>query len=222
MNENNVFSEDTADLDKDAFDIALLQAAMNLASLEGWHHFSMVEAAKEAGLPIDAVRSRYPLKSLLLLRLGKMADESALRDEGQGSSLREHLFDLIMRRFDLFQEYREGIRSVLHTLPRDPALTAFLAGATLDSMRWIADAAGIDCSGLGGICRINGLAAIWGTALRAWEKDESQDLGITMAALEKSLEKAERYGVLKPSSRRKMQDAISHTGTPNHNLELES
>ncbi|MBS1062943.1 TetR family transcriptional regulator [Gluconobacter wancherniae] len=207
--------------DSDALDIAFLQSSFTLAARDGWSRFSLVEAAKNAGLPLEVVRTHYPLKSMLLLRLGRLADESALRDDGAGT-LREHLFDLLMRRLDVFQDYREGLRAVMHAVPYDPALGAILTGATLDSIRWVADAAGLDCTGLGGVWRINALGAVWGHALRAWEKDESPDLGSTMAALDTALNKAERFGVLKASARRKLEDATRSSGLPDHELELES
>lgn len=210
------------DMAQEAFDAALLQSALSLAASEGWHRFSLVDAAREAGVPVETVRKRYPVKALLLLQLGRLADASALRDDGDGGTLREYLFDLIMRRFDIFQEYREGVRAVLQAVPYDPALAAFLAGTTLDSMKWLAEAAGIDCTGFGGVCRINALAAVWAHAMRAWEKDESPDLAATMAALDGALDRAERYGILKPSARRKMDEALNNTGLPDHDLELES
>jgi len=52
-------SDSTPELDREAFDIALLQSALSLAGSDGWHRFSLVDAAREAGLPVDAVRSRY-------------------------------------------------------------------------------------------------------------------------------------------------------------------
>lgn len=209
-------------LDREAFDFALLAAAFDLAARSGWSRLSLVEAAREARLPVETVRARYPFKALLLLRLGRLADESALRDEETGESPRARLFDLMMRRFDIFQDYREGLRAVLHALPYDPPLAALLAGATLDSVRWLADAAGLDGAGIGGVLRVNALAAVWAHALRAWEKDDSPDLGKTMAALESALDRAERFGVLKPSPRRRMEEAMGRTGVPDHGLELES
>ncbi|EHH67807.1 hypothetical protein [Gluconobacter morbifer] len=219
---DDMASESRSEMDREAFDLALLQSALTLAGDRGWHRFSLVEAARDAGLPVEKVRALYPVKPLLLLLLGRLADESALRDDGNGGTLREYLFDLMMRRFDIFQEYREGLRAVLHALPYDPPLAALLTGATLDSMRWLAEAAGVDCAGLGGIWRVNALAAVWGHAFRAWEKDESSDLSSTMAALDSALGRAERLGILKPSPRRKMDEAMANTGLPDHDLELES
>lgn len=138
---------------------------------------------------------------MLLTRLGRIADESALRDDGAGITVRERVFDLLMRRFDVFQQYREGIRAVLHALPYDPPLAALMAVLTLDTMKWIADVAGVDTEGLRGKIAVNGIAGIWAYTLRAWEKDESLDLSSTMAALDQALDRAERFSLLRPRPR---------------------
>lgn len=43
-----------------------------------------------------------------------------------------------------------------------------------------------------------------------------------MAALDTALNKAERFGILKASARRKLEDATRSSGLPDHELELES
>ncbi|BAT20979.1 TetR family transcriptional regulator [Asaia bogorensis NBRC 16594] len=210
------------EIDREEFDLALLEAGFTIAAEKGWPRFTLVEAAQRAGLPIDEVRARFPFRHSLLFRLGRLADESAFRDDGLSGSVRERIFDLFMRRFDVFQQYREGIRAVLQALPTEPGLTLLLGAATLDTMRWMAEVAGVECSGLGGVMRLNGLAGVWGFALRAWEKDESADLSQTMAALDQGLDKAERFGVLKPSPDRLMDQASQRSGIADHPLELET
>lgn len=185
--------------DQEAFDTTLLQSAMTLAARDGWSRLSLVEAAREAGLPVDAVRARFPFRHSVLFHLGRIADESALRDDGMGSSVRERLFDMLMRRLDVFQQYREGVRAALHALPFDLPLAALLAGATMNTLRWLAEAAGLDLDGPAGLLRLHALAALWAGTLRAWEKDESDDLAATMSALDRGLDRAERLGMLKPS-----------------------
>ena len=101
-----------------------------------------------------------------------MADQAALQDAPSEGSVRDKLFDLLMRRFDLFQAHRDGVKAVLRSLPADPPL-ALLAGiATKRSMRWMLQAAGVDATGLRGEIQIRGLLAVWLWAVRAWEKDE--------------------------------------------------
>ncbi len=210
------------DIDREEFDLALMEAGFSLAAEKGWHRFSLVEAAHRAGLTVDEVRARFPFRHSLLLRLGRLADESAFRDDGLSGSVRERVFDLFMRRFDVFQQYREGIRAVLQALPAEPGLAVVLSAATFDTMRWMADLGGIDRSGFSGMLRLNGLVGVWGFALRAWEKDESPDLSQTMAGLDQALDKAERFGVLKPSPDHLMEEATRNTGIADHSLELET
>lgn len=191
----------TVGIDPKVFDRALIESALHLAGEQGWHGFSLVDAARDAGLPIEQVRLRYPFKGIVLVRLNRLADEASLHDIDSDMTLREKLFDLCMRRLDAFQEYRSGLRKVLHTLPRDPTLAALIGTATFDSLRWIADCAGLDRRGLRGTARLHGLAMVWAHTVRTWEKDDSPDLSNTMNTLDQALNRAEQFGFLKSISR---------------------
>ncbi|GAA3677181.1 MULTISPECIES: TetR family transcriptional regulator [Acetobacter] len=182
-------------MDNDDFDTALVSAALTLAQDRGWNSVTVLAAAREAGLPLPEARQRFPLKASILLRLGRMADDVALADDMLCGTARERLFDLLMRRLDVFQQYRDGLQSVLRSLPMDPVLTLLLGGATVESMRWMADAAGINTNGVSGFVHVNMLVAVWTHTLRVWEKDESPDMGSTMAALDQALDKAGRFGL---------------------------
>ncbi|GBQ65954.1 TetR family transcriptional regulator [Ameyamaea chiangmaiensis NBRC 103196] len=179
--------------DTEHFDTALLKAALELAALRGWRGLTVVDAARDAGLPLDEARSRFPCKAAILMRLGRLADESALRDDQLSGSARERLFDLLMRRIDVFQHYRDGVTAVLKGLPFDPALAALLGAATVDSMAWLARTAGIETTGLRGLVRIKLVVGVWAMGIRAWMRDESEDLAVTMAALDGALDKAARF-----------------------------
>lgn len=182
-------------MDNDDFDAALVSSALTLSAERGWSHISVLDAARDAGLSLREARQRFPLKASILLRLGRMADDVALADDTVSGNTRERLFDLLMRRLDVFQQYREGLSSVLRSLPMDPPLAIILGGATLESMRWMADAAGISANGVGGFVRVNMIVGIWTHTLRAWEKDDNPDMGSTMAALDLALDKAGRFGL---------------------------
>ena len=154
------------------FDTALIRAAMAQAELHGWRRVSVVEAAREAGLPLDRARLHYRSSACILLRLGMLADQAALIDDGSEGTARERLFDMLMRRFDVLQQYREGVRAVLSAAPYDPGLALMLANETRASMAWMAQAAGLDTQGMSGAISVAGLTAIWLQAARAWERDE--------------------------------------------------
>src|SRR5205823_2677905 len=110
------------------------------------------------------------------------------------------LFGLLMRRIDVLQAHRAGVLALLAAIPADPLLTLGLAGANLRSMAWMLDAAGVSSAGPAGMLRTKGLLGVWLWTLRAWRGDTDPDLGPTMAALDKALERAERLAGWLPGS----------------------
>ena len=178
---------DDSDLDR-----ALLGGLFEQAALQGWPNASVASAARDAGLPLDRVRARFPSKGAALLRFGLLADQAALGSGTPDETPRERLFDMVMRRYDSLQQHRDGVLALLRVLPGDPGTSALLYTATLRSMAWLLDAAGVPTGGLAGQLRIHGLLAIWLRGLRAWQDDDTGDLSATMAVVDKSLDQALR------------------------------
>lgn len=174
------------------FDSALVAAAFRLAGEHGWRKLTVTAAAREAQLPLSEARVRFPSKASLLLAFGRLADQAALLDAPDHGPVRDRLFDLLMRRFDVLQAHRKGVTSVLRSLPTDPPTALLLAWATQRSMRWMLQAAGIEASGPRGELQVRGLLAVWLWAMRAWERDASEDLSGTMAAVDAALQRAEQ------------------------------
>jgi len=100
------------------------------------------------------------------------------------------LFDLLMRRIDYLQTHRSGVLALLRAMPSAPPMALLLACATRRSMRWMLEAAGVAALGPCGELRVRGLIAVWLWTLRAWERDTSEDLSGTMAALDAALRRA--------------------------------
>jgi AcrR family transcriptional regulator len=179
-------------MDDDAFDRALIAAAFTQAAELGWRHVTVVGAAREAGLPLPRARARFPSRAALLLRFGRIADQAALAELPGEGSVRDQLFDLVMRRIDVLQAHRAGVLALLYALPHDPPTAVLLACATKRSLRWLAQSASVDLAGLRGELKLRGLVAIWLWTLRAWERDDTADLSATMAALDAALNRAEQ------------------------------
>ena len=173
-----------------ALDQAVIKAVFDQAAFRGWPDVSLVEAARDADLPLGRVRARFPDKVAVLLRFGVVADQMALAGGSNEPAARERLFDMIMLRFDALQQHRDGVRALMASLRTDPATSTLLYGATLRSMAWLLDAAGLRSGGLLGALRTHGLLALWLYALRAWEQDDSPDLAATMAAVDRGLDRA--------------------------------
>ena len=183
-----------------AFDEAFLASAFAEIAATGWADFRLADAARAASLPLADVRRRFPRREVVLLRLGQFADEAALTDAEQAelaggplSPPRDRLFDMLMRRIDVFQQHRMGVLALLDSLPADPPTALLLADATRASLRWLGEAAGLKLGGLGGMLRVGGLSMVWLAALGAWRRDESVDLAGTMAALDRAIDRLARF-----------------------------
>ena len=168
-------------MDDAAFDNALIAAAFQLAAEQGWRRVSVAAAARAAGLPLARARERFPGRSAILLRFGRLADQAALAEAPSEGPVRDRLFDLLMRRIDALQTHRAGVLA-LRALPAEPPTALLLALATRRSMRWMLAAGGIPTGGIHGELRVKGLLAVWLWTLRAWRADDGEDLGTTIGA----------------------------------------
>ncbi len=175
------------------FDRRLITAAFSLAAARGWRRVSIVDAAREAELKLDRARERFAGRHALLRRFGRLADQAALAEAPTEGSVRDRLFDLMMRRIDFLQTHRAGMLALLRALPADPAMALLLGCANRRSLGWMLNAAGVSTGG-GPIShlRVSALLGVWLWTLRAWQQDEAPDLSATMAALDQGLSRAER------------------------------
>jgi AcrR family transcriptional regulator len=178
-------------MDNAEFDAALLASAFSLAAERGWSGVSVAQAARDANLPLDRTRRRFPGRCAVLLRFGSLADQAALKLATDEGPHRDRLFDILMRRIDFLQSHRAGVLALLRHLPADPATTLLLAAANQVSMGWMLEGAGISSHGPRGLLRRKGLLAVWLWTLRAWQRDDNEDLAATMAALDQALSRAE-------------------------------
>ncbi|WP_291426041.1 TetR family transcriptional regulator [Acidocella sp.] len=177
------------------FDQALVSAAFALGAQDGWRKVSPAAAALHAGLDLGTARARFGSCGAILRKFGEMADCHALQGALAEGAVRDRLFDMLLRRFDFLQLHRDGVVALLRFLPAAPSLGLCLAHATVESMGWLLEAAGVSATGLRGEVRKRGLALVWGYGARAWLRDETPDLAATMAAVDKALAQADALAV---------------------------
>ncbi|UPY37415.1 TetR family transcriptional regulator [Sediminicoccus sp. KRV36] len=175
-------------------DQAILSAFWRVLAGSGWHGLTLRAVAAEAGLPLADLRRHFTCPLEILGAHQRAVDAGVLEGtvEDMSSTARDRLFDVLMRRLDALQPDRPGVVRLLHDLPRAPLLALWFARRNLSAMAWMLEAAGLDAAGPAGLARAQGLGAVWLAALRAWEKDESEDLSATMAALDRALDQADR------------------------------
>jgi len=183
----------------------ILDKALALAAERGWAAVSLAAIAAAADVPLAEVRRHFDSRAAILRAVLRRIDAEALaaRDpakQGQGGepgsadereSARDRLFDLMMARFEALTPHRQALASLMATAPADPLAAAGLLPAYLNSMVWMLEGAGISTTGLRGLLRANGLAALNLAVSRVWLKDESPDLTKTMVALDRWLARAD-------------------------------
>ena len=172
----------------------VIETAMALAAEGRWRDLSLAEIAEAAKVPLAKVYPVYPLRAAILDAFVRRIDAAVLAEsdpEDLDGSARDRLFDVLMRRFDALDPYKEAVATVAYDQARDP-LTALASACRLGrSMALMLEAAGLASGGLRGALRVKGLAAIYLATLRVWLRDESADKARTMAALDRQLRRAE-------------------------------
>ncbi len=182
----------------------VLDAALKLASGMRWRDISMEMIAEESGASLGRVYELFPSRMALLNAFIRRTDKAVLagHDFGDASEpVRERLLDVIMRRLDALAPYKDAVASITRDLGRDPGALLCAGPAFMNSMAWSLEAAGVSASGLPGIVRTKGLAAIYLSAIRVWLRDDTQDQSETMAYIDKNLKRAESAMSMMPFRR---------------------
>jgi AcrR family transcriptional regulator len=170
-------------------------ACLTLLGERGWHGFALRDVAAACGLSLADLYRRYPTRPALLAAWLATIDAALLQGveaEEPGDTVRDRLFDTMMRRYDLLVPHRAAVRRLREDLRRDPAAALALAPAIDRAMAVVLEAAGLASDGWRGHLRRQGLALVHARVLSVWEDDDTADLSRTMVALDRHLKTAER------------------------------
>jgi len=167
----------------------VIDAAFELALEHGWRDLSLAEIAEAAGLPLSEVYPLFPSKQAILDGFSREVDAAMLAEgsEGLDSPARDRLFDMVMRRFDALQPYKEALGVILQDQLRDPLVACCGLGRLARSMAATLEAAGFSTTGCRGTLRVKGISAIYLSTLRVWLRDDSEDIAATIAHLDTHL-----------------------------------
>lgn len=169
-----------------------LKAGLELASTRPWQTIPLLEIASRADISMSELYGIAD-KDTLSDALDGWADQAMSAEAiDLEDTPRERLFDVIMRRFELMEDHRAGVLSLMRARDRSPGRLAALLKARNTSARWALSCAGLD-RGNSPDLSAKSLALAWviGKTERAWRKDESGDFARTMATLDAELTLAE-------------------------------
>lgn len=156
----------------------------------GWHGASLSDAADRSAIPADDLAAAAGDRHDALAMLVDHALREAFLGAATGGSVRDRLFDGIMRGLDVAQAQRPALLAVVAA--RDPGVALLIGGRAQRGVRRLADGAGVDLSGVRGLARLAALGGLLAALLRVWAKDDSPDMAGTMAELDRLLERAEK------------------------------
>ncbi len=175
-----------------------LDAFLGLIAEKGFADVSLREVAQAAGLGFADLYRLYPDKMSLAAAFMARIDAEVL--EGTPTdpeeTVRDRLFDVMMRRYDALKPHRAALRALRRAGTRDPMVALSMGPALRRSMSAMLEAASVPSEGLPGALRQNGLLAIHYAVSRVFDGDESGDLSKTMAALDGRLKTAEHWSQL--------------------------
>ncbi len=173
----------------------LLDLAFQQIAAEGLAGFSRVALARGSGRPLAEVYEEFPTRTAVLAALGRRLDRAMLAidpAELDGMTVRERLFELIMRRLEAMAPYREGLRRIARESRGEPALLLQSLCNLERFAGWLAEGAGIRRRGLLAVAAVPALICVYVRAFNVWLADDSPDLARTLAALDRDLDRLER------------------------------
>jgi hypothetical protein len=170
----------------------LARAALATAGSSPWRTLTLLDLARAAGRPVSDF---YGASMGEAVDCVEEAFDRAISDNLEAldasQSVRDRLFDLIMKRFEAMEPHRAAVLAMEAGLDRDPILLAAQHQRHVRCARWVLALAGLEADGMTGNARAQGLGVIVGQARSAWRGDDAGDFTKTMASLDKNLRRAE-------------------------------
>ncbi len=109
------------------------------------------------------------------------------------SSQRDMLFEIMMARFDILNEYRVSVKNIINHFISKPQVVLKLIPKLIESKILIATFANINPSGIQGVIKIKIIFALYYLTLFTWLNDENESLEKTMSVLDKYLNNIEKF-----------------------------
>ncbi len=175
---------------------AIIDALLRLAARRGFADITISDIAREAGVSLADFRDAFPSKGAVLGAFSrpiepKVLDNLSLEHDAEPS--RERLYHVLAQRLQALDPYRDAIAAILDWAASDPMALSALNRETVNSMRFMLEAADIDSEGPVGALKLQGLAFAWKRVLDAWRDDQPGERHRALAALDRELNRGEKF-----------------------------
>ena len=178
----------------------VIEAFMALLAEKPFERIGFAEIAQRARVSLAELRGLFGSTLAILAAQVKETDRAVLAGADADMAEeppRERLFDVLMRRLELLEPHKAGVRALQRSAARNPGLALALNGIGVRSQQWMLAAADIGSAGPRGMLRAQGLALLFASVLHTWVDDVDPGHARTMAALDRALARGQRWsGVL--------------------------
>ena len=160
----------------------ILDAVLTIAGEQGWRDLTIDMVAERTGFPASEIIRVFPDKRRILNaladRLERLAEEAVDVEAGNPSlPVPERLFDVIMTRFELLQERRDGYAAIISAARLDPRLALASLCHLASAMGMVLRQAGLREGGALGCLRRKVLGALAFPSCRCGSVMRARTLG---------------------------------------------
>lgn len=174
--------------------VKLAETTLMILNNKSWSSITFDEIIKKANINeknfIDKINNKNDvLKNinryfdLKLKKISKNLDQSTSKDM---------IFELIMMRFDILQNYRKSILNIFDFFIKKPQQFIFLLPSFIESMILLVSLAKIKSNGIQSNIQIKGLLIVYFSSFLVWRNDNTTSLEKTMTSLDTYLNRANK------------------------------
>ena len=178
--------------------ITIAETTLSLLVKKSWNVISLDEIYKKTKLSKKIFDKKITNKKHLLTNINRYFDFKVSRASKkiERSNSKDMIFELIMIRFDILQNYRNSIINIFNAFKEKPKQLLFLLPSFIESMILMANLSGIPCKGFNGGIKIKALLIVYFSSFLIWTKDKSTSLEKTMTSLDNNLNRAVKFAKL--------------------------
>ena len=172
--------------------IKLAETTLLVLNKKSWNSIKLEEICKKSKINKKKLQRKIDSKLDLLSNINRYFDLQLTNTSKtvDQSSHKDMIFELMMLRFDILQNYRKSIIRIFNAFKRKPQELLLLLPSFIESMVVITRMAKIPISGLKGNLKIKGLLVIYFLSFLVWTKDNCESLEKTMKSLDNYLNNA--------------------------------
>ena len=177
--------------------ISYIKLAFKLIEEKGWNDFSLEKLAKEESIKIEDLNFFFKDETKLIESFSEMIDEQVIKEvdlnEFNQNPVKDNIFELIMIRFEKLSPYKKSLDILLKQLKYEPKTLKKLTKKIFNSLDLFLEISNAKNNYVFDFLKLNIMFIIYGYTFKIWLEDDSEDMGKTMAELDKWLSEAEGY-----------------------------